>query len=85
MLLTILTKQGVEPDMMCLFCSSRALKMGLTSKTNTFSFSTQFGGEKSNRVDTDVPNDKIRIPEELNDVDNHFGKMRKDQALIVEV
>jgi len=84
-LLTILTKQGVEPDMMCLFCSSRALKMGLTSKTNTFSFSTQFGGEKRNHVDADISNDRIRILEELNDVDNHFGKMQKDQALIVGV
>ena len=38
MLSIILAKQRAELDRTCLFCLPRASKMGLTSRTNTFSF-----------------------------------------------
>jgi len=43
----------------------------------------QLGGEKSNGVDADISDDRVRVPEALNDAGDHLGKVRKEEDVVV--
>lgn len=70
-------------DVLILFSQSLEDGPDKNNKHLVLAVTAQFGGEKSNRVDADIPDDRVGIPEALDDACNHFGKMRKDQAIVV--